>query len=107
MFVAQFLDVVVPAKARDPYAVSPAVKKAVRRLSRNNRFLWLWVPAIAGTTGEGRVRFTVSNFKQQQPQLRDLAARFARGLACSFRPLRKEGAGNAGRPMRPLPRVQG
>jgi hypothetical protein len=35
-------------------------------------------------------------------QLRDLAARFARGLACSFRPLQSEGAGNAGRPMRPI-----
>jgi hypothetical protein len=34
--------------------------------------------------------------------LRDPAAGFARGLACSFRPLRSEGAGNAGRPMRPI-----
>ena len=34
--------------------------------------------------------------------LRDLAACFARGLACWFRPLWKEGAGNAGRPMRPI-----
>jgi hypothetical protein len=34
--------------------------------------------------------------------LRDLAAGFARGLACSFRPPRSEGAGNAGRPMRPI-----
>jgi hypothetical protein len=33
--------------------------------------------------------------------LRDPAACFARGLACSFGPLRSEGAGNAGRPMRP------
>ena len=35
-------------------------------------------------------------------QFRDLAAGFARGLACSFRPLHSEGAGNAGRPMRPI-----
>ncbi len=35
-------------------------------------------------------------------QLHDLAACFARGLACSFRPLQSEGAGNAGRPMRPI-----
>jgi hypothetical protein len=34
--------------------------------------------------------------------IRDLAACLARVLACSFRPLRKEGAGNAGRPMRPI-----
>jgi hypothetical protein len=33
---------------------------------------------------------------------RILAARSARGLACSFRPLISEGAGNAGRPMRPI-----
>ncbi len=41
-----------------------------------------------------------------QTQLRDLAARFARVLACSFRPLQSEGAGNAGRSARPQPRVQ-
>ena len=35
-------------------------------------------------------------------QVRDLAAGFARGLACSFRPRKTEGAGNAGRPMRPI-----
>jgi hypothetical protein len=35
-------------------------------------------------------------------QLRDLAACLARGLTCSFRPLHSEGAGNAGRPMRPI-----
>jgi hypothetical protein len=26
------------------------LKDAVRRLSRNNESLWLWVPAFAGTT---------------------------------------------------------
>jgi hypothetical protein len=39
-------------------------------------------------------------------QLRVPAASFARGFIGSFRPLQSEGAGNAGRPMRPLPRVQ-
>ena len=34
--------------------------------------------------------------------LRGLAARFARGFSGSFRPLQSEGAGNAGRPMRPI-----
>jgi hypothetical protein len=34
--------------------------------------------------------------------LRVLAARFARVLPGSFRPLQTEGAGNAGRPMRPI-----
>ena len=37
-----------------------------------------------------------------ETHLRDLAAGFARGLASSFRPPRLEGAGNAGRPMRPI-----
>jgi hypothetical protein len=36
-----------------------------------------------------------------QTQSRDLAACFARGLPSMFRPLQSEGAGNAGRPMRP------
>jgi hypothetical protein len=35
-------------------------------------------------------------------QLRDLAAPFARGLLEICRPLHSEGAGNAGRPMRPI-----
>ena len=39
-------------------------------------------------------------------QVRDLAAGFARGLVCSFRPLQSEGAGNAGRSMRPQPCVR-
>jgi hypothetical protein len=50
-----------------------------------------------------------SIFKQRhdlQTQFRDLAACFARGLACSFGPLNSEGAGNAGRPMHPQPRVR-
>jgi hypothetical protein len=37
-----------------------------------------------------------------QTQLRDLAARFARVLPSTSRPLQSEGAGNAGRPMRPI-----
>ncbi len=36
------------------------------------------------------------------PWLRDLAARCARVLLSTSRPLRSEGAGNAGRPMRPI-----
>jgi hypothetical protein len=38
--------------------------------------------------------------------LRDLAAHFARGLLLNSGPLPSEGAGNAGRPMRPPPRVR-
>ena len=37
-----------------------------------------------------------------QIQFRDLAAYFARGLPLNSRPLQTEGAGNAGRPMRPI-----
>src|ERR1700736_4221100 len=39
-----------PGERRDPYAVSLVLGDAVRRLSRNNTGLWLWVPAFAGTT---------------------------------------------------------
>jgi hypothetical protein len=39
-----------PCERRDPYAVSHVLKDAVRRLSRSNEGLWLWVPAFAGTT---------------------------------------------------------
>ncbi len=45
-----------------------------------------------------------SNFKQPRP--RDLAAPFARVLLSTSRPLKSEGAGNAGRPLRPQPRVR-
>src|ERR1700716_2874835 len=47
---------------------------------------------------------TKHNFKQRvsQSQFRGLAARFARVLVSSSRPLQSEGAGNAGRPMRPI-----
>jgi hypothetical protein len=40
--------------------------------------------------------------KELQIRLRDLAAQFARGLLSNFLTLRSEGAGNAGRPMRPI-----
>jgi hypothetical protein len=42
--------------------------------------------------------------KQCRPlaQPRDLATRFARAMPETFRPLVEEGAGNAGRPMRPI-----
>jgi hypothetical protein len=41
-------------------------------------------------------------FEFQQPQSRDLAAPCARVLLETSRPLNSEGAGNAGRPMRPI-----
>ena len=85
------------------------------------------VPAPRGREGEESrhaslrsIPATDSNFKQLnttefgsrhgeptgrndgKTYLCDLAARFARVLAGSFRPLVSEGAGNAGRPMRPI-----
>src|SRR6185437_14810347 len=36
-----------PCVRRDPYAVSVVLEDAAQRLSRNNRGLWLWVPARA------------------------------------------------------------
>jgi hypothetical protein len=67
--------------------------------------LGVWVPAprVKLRTRQGR-RMRDSVFKLQM-QLRDLAACFARALLVIFRPLQSEGAGNAGRPMRPIPRM--
>src|ERR1700732_4543307 len=39
-----------PCERRHSYAVSRVLRDAVRRLSRDNERLWLWVPAFAGTT---------------------------------------------------------
>ena len=47
----------------------------------------------------------ISNSRRVQPQLRDLAA-CARVLPTKSRFLKSEGAGNAGRWMRPQPRMQ-
>src|SRR5213592_3975469 len=44
--------------------------------------------------------------KQFQKHLRIPAARCARGFAKTVRPKKTEGAGNAGRPMHPQPRMQ-
>jgi hypothetical protein len=46
--------------------------------------------------------FTFQTACRIATQLRDLAACFARGLLEISRPLYQEGAGNAGRPMRPI-----
>jgi hypothetical protein len=51
-----------------------------------------------GGRGEGEFDF--------QTAFRILAAHFARGLPLNSGPLPSEGAGNAGRPMRPPPRVR-
>ena len=68
----------------------------VRPLSCPGRGAAFTLLRRAGTSSAA----TDSNFKQ--PRFRILAARFARVLSCSFRPLSFEGAGNAGRPMRPI-----
>src|SRR5882757_4348362 len=39
-----------PCESRDPYAAAVVLSGAGRRLFHNNRGLWLWVPAFAGTT---------------------------------------------------------
>ena len=59
----------------DPYAAAHQLKDAVRRLSRNNNALWLWVPAFAGTT--------------MRTHLRIPAAQYARSCARISRPENK------------------
>jgi len=75
---------------------------------------WIEASTLAVITreaeaGDSRGCATDSTFKQPrclQPRLRDLAAQSARGLLEKSRSLKSEGAGNAGRLMRPQPRVQ-
>ena len=69
-------------------APSPATKAYVRRRG-----------ALSAPVSDSIV-------KQRKTQLRDLAAHCARALPLNSRPLQNEGAGNAGRPMRPRSRVQ-
>jgi hypothetical protein len=74
--------------SRDPYAVSHVWRDTVRRLSRKNVPLWLWVPAFAGTTMRGIPR--------THPCSRGV---IGPSLAQILRPI--EGVGNAGCPSAP------
>jgi len=82
-------------------------------------FLRLSPPAGRGRAHLARVRGTLDRFRladsaphpdplpaggerEKKTQPRDLAAHFARVLLATSHPLQREGAGNAGRPMRPI-----
>ena len=68
--------------------------------------LWLWVPAFAGTTSTALIR----SFSFQSTVLANTASRSRRLFRASFAwkalTPQSEGAGNAGRSIRPQPRVQ-
>jgi len=53
-----------------------------------------------------RKRFAFVAGNDAEMRLRDLAARYARVLLRTSRPLQSEGAGNAARSLRPQPRMQ-
>ena len=55
-----------PCERRDPYAVQPAFKDAVRGLFAQHNVLWLWVPAFAGTT---MLRHTFAISRRDTPEL--------------------------------------
>jgi hypothetical protein len=90
-------------------------------LTRRRRGIAFWAGRLTASTlnntcGYGSLRSqgrhpphsfadSVFNQRSSQTQLPDLAARFARGLLSSSHPLPTEGAGNAGRLVRPQPRV--
>jgi hypothetical protein len=90
-------------------------------LTRRRRGIAFWAGRLTASTlnntcGYGSLRSqgrhpphsfadSVFNQRSSQTQLPDLAACFARGLLSSSRPLPSEGAGNAGRLVRPQPRV--
>ena len=95
-----------PRERGDPYAAALRLG-AVATGFCSNRLRWLWVPACAGTThhmGRQPQLPRIQIFKQPrlQPHVRDLAAQSARVLLSMSRPPNSEGAGNAGRPMRPV-----
>jgi hypothetical protein len=69
--------------------IASEAKQSIEQQERKNGLLRRFAPR-----NDGKIR------------VRDLAACFARGLPKTSRPLHAEGAGNAGRPMRPQPRVQ-
>src|SRR5580698_6038780 len=79
----------------------PVVEKS-RNLSRaQHRHSWLWVPAQGRDDVENTHRFSFSR------HISALSRREPRpSFASSHRPLKTEGAGNAGCPMHPQPRVR-
>ena len=89
-----------PRESGHPYAAALRFSTVGRRLS-NNDALWLWVPAFAGTTS-GSTTFTFQTnlpCPDTPPRSRRV---FCARFAGTSRPLQSEGAGNAGRPMRPI-----
>jgi len=92
-----------PRESGDPYTAASHFGTVANEFCINE-YLWLWVPAFAGTT-HNIGAFADSNFKQLQPHLRTLAARCAQVVHVDV-PRKTEGAGNAGCPPHPQPRVQ-
>jgi hypothetical protein len=95
---------VVPAYA-GTHTPRPRVFCTVANGFCSNKLQWLWVPAFAGTTQEVRVlQIRISNSVGHKHSFA-ISPRIHASLSGTFGPLKSEGAGNAGRPPRPQPRV--
>src|SRR5258705_2089155 len=101
-----------PCESRARYAAASRFGTVADGFRYNRRW-WLWVPAFAGTTHRvtpfahnelSQIQF--SNGVCSSTRLRDLAALSTRVFLQIVRPRNSEGAGKAGWPMHPQPRVR-
>jgi hypothetical protein len=92
------LSCVVPALSRDPRR-SPSLIEYCWTTSAQHSVLWLWVPAPCAQLRTGPGRRCGDTVSRSRGAMRP---RFAG----NFRPSETEGAGNAGRLVRPQPRVR-
>ena len=92
--------IVVPAKAGTHNPWRSRLQKLRCNVVFESKVLGVWVPAFAGTTQVGSNFQTTADIPSRSR--RPFRARFAMNV----RSLKSEGAGNAGRPLRPQPRVQ-
>ena len=83
-----------PSVGRDGEGYAGYLAPGSRKNSENQKLIVVEVGRWKSDRATGR--------NDGKTYLCDLAARFARVLAGSFRPPHSEGAGNAGRPMRPI-----
>jgi hypothetical protein len=81
-----------PCGSRDPYSAAPVLKKAVRRLRSTAKFCGYGSPR---SRGRRKKRHTSAISRRDAPE-----------LCMMVSPELSEGAGNAGRLMRPQPRMQ-
>ena len=95
------------ARERGPILRGPAFLARWLTAFRSNKYLWLWVPAFAGTTHSMR-EFVDSIFNSGILCRHDsaISRRSSPEVVQKRSPKNSEGAGNARRSMHPQPRVR-